>query len=377
MNQKFCLNNQTHFKGNPFMSQEEYDVVLDQVCKNFGNVVAVDNISLKVRKGTFLTILGPSGCGKTTTLRLIGGFESPARGRIFIKGQDVTGIPPYKRETNLVFQDLALFPHMNVLNNIGFGLKMKGVSKRQVKEKVQAMLEMVELPNVTYRKTNQLSGGQRQRVALCRALIMEPAVLLLDEPLGALDAKIRKQMQTELKNLQIRLGRTFISVTHDQEEAMTMSDEIAIMNNGRIEQVGAPDSVYERPISRFVANFLGDCNLINVEIVESKPERVVVREPRLGTFFFHPDSHWQNKAGQKHMSMMIRPENITIVQNHRNFENIITGMIETLAFKGSTTEYVVKADSTEIKLQIQGRSQFRQGDNVSIAWRPEDCYLIP
>jgi spermidine/putrescine transport system ATP-binding protein len=359
------------------MSQEEYDVVLDEVSKSFDNVVAVDNVSLMVRKGTFLTILGPSGCGKTTTLRLIGGFESPARGRIFIKGQDVTDIAPYKRETNLVFQDLALFPHMNVLHNIGFGLRMRGVSKRQVKEKVKAMLEMVELPNVTYRKTNQLSGGQRQRVALCRALIMEPAVLLLDEPLGALDAKIRKQMQTELKNLQMRLGRTFISVTHDQEEAMTMSDEIAIMNNGRIEQVGAPHSVYERPVSRFVANFLGDCNLIDVEIVESKPERVVVREPRLGTFFSHPDRDWQNKAGQKHMSMMIRPENITIVQDNRNFENIITGVIETLAFKGSTTEYVVKADSTEIKLQIQGKSQFRQGDRVSIGWRPEDCYLIP
>jgi len=359
------------------MSQQEHDVVLDQVSKNFGNIVAVDDVSLKVRRGSFLTLLGPSGCGKTTTLRLIGGLEFPTRGRILIKGQDVTDTPPYKRETNLVFQDFALFPHMNVLNNIGFGLRMRGVQKREVKEKVQEMLDLVELPDVTYRRTNQLSGGQRQRVALSRALILEPAVLLLDEPLGALDAKIRKQMQTELKNLQRKLSRTFISVTHDQEEAMTMSDEIAIMNNGHVEQVGPPHVVYERPVSRFVANFLGDCNLIEVEVVESRPERVVVREPRLGTFLFHPDRDWQNLRHQGNMLMMIRPENITIVEDHHSFPNKIGGRIKTLAFKGSITEYVVETSWTEIKLQVQGRSQLNQGDPVLIGWKAEDCYLIP
>ncbi len=242
----------------------------------------MENVSLRVKRGTFLTLLGPSGCGKTTTLRVIGGFENPTEGEVFIKGREVKGVPPFKRETNLVFQDYALFPHMNVLENIGFGLKMRGVGKGEIRKRVETMLEMVGLPEILFRRSNQLSGGQRQRVALCRALILEPAVLLLDEPLGALDAKIRKQMQTELKSLQKKLGMTFISVTHDQEEAMTMSDEIAIMNGGRIEQTGSPQSIYDRPHSRFVATFLGECNLIDVEVVEATPQRVLVREPHLG-----------------------------------------------------------------------------------------------
>lgn len=359
------------------MSVEEYDVVLDQVSKHFGSVVAVDQVSLSVKRGTFLTLLGPSGCGKTTTLRLIGGLERPTEGRIFIKGQDVTDTPPYKRETNLVFQDFALFPHMNVQNNIGFGLRMRGIDKGEIRRRVKEMLDLVELREMSYRKTNELSGGQRQRVALCRALILEPAVLLLDEPLGALDAKIRKQMQTELKSLQRKLGRTFISVTHDQEEAMTMSDEIAIMNNGRIEQVGSPRHVYERPLTRFVANFLGECNLIDVEVVESGSDRVVVREPRLGPFVFHPERDRQNLRCQGKMVMMVRPENIVLLQNDRDLPNRIGGRIKTLAFKGSITEYVVEAGSIEIKLQVQGRSQLNQGDPVRIGWRPEDCHLIP
>jgi len=279
------------------MDRKEYDVVLDSVSKVFDNISAMDNVSLKVKKGTFLTLLGPSGCGKTTTLRVIGGFESPTSGRIFLRDRDVTDVPPYKRDTNIVFQDFALFPHMNVFSNIAFGLKMRGSAKRQIRKRVQEVLDMVGLPDITYRKPNQLSGGQRQRVALCRSLIMEPAVLLLDEPLGALDAIIRKQMQTELKNLQMKLNRTFISVTHDQEEAMTMSDEIAIMNQGCIEQVGTPLSIYEKPASKFVATFLGECNLIDVEIVESNPNRVVVTSSQLpGSFFFHPPKDWQNRS---------------------------------------------------------------------------------
>lgn len=360
------------------MDLQEYDVVLDSISKKFDKITAMDNVSLKVRKGAFLTLLGPSGCGKTTTLRIIGGFESPTSGRIFLRNQDVTDVPPYKRDTNIVFQDYALFPHMNVFSNIAFGLKMRGSAKQQIKKRVQEMLDMVGLPDITYRKPNQLSGGQRQRVALCRSLIMEPAVLLLDEPLGALDAMIRKQMQTELKNLQIKLGRTFISVTHDQEEAMTMSDEIAIMNQGRIEQVGIPHSIYERPASKFVATFLGECNLIDVVIVACDPNRVVVTSPQLpGSFVFHPPNVWQNRSNHKHLSMMIRPENITIAQGEQTYENKIDGVVKELVFKGSITEYLVQADTTEIKLQIQGKSQVNKGENVTITWQETDCYLIP
>jgi spermidine/putrescine transport system ATP-binding protein len=360
------------------MDLQEYDVVLDSVSKKFDKITAMHNVSLEVKKGTFLTLLGPSGCGKTTTLRIIGGFESPTGGRIFLRGRDVTGIPPYKRDTNLVFQDFALFPHMNVFSNIAFGLKMRGSAKQQIKKRVLEMLDMVGLPDITYRKPNQLSGGQRQRVALCRSLIMEPAVLLLDEPLGALDAMIRKQMQTELKNLQVKLGRTFISVTHDQEEAMTMSDEIAIMNQGRIEQIGTPHSIYEKPASKFVATFLGDCNLIPIEIVEFNPNRVVVKSPQLpGTFFFHPPRDWQNKSNHRNMSMMIRPENITIAQGKQSYVNKIDVIVKESVFKGSITEYLVQANSTEIRFQIQGKSQFKKGENVTITWQDTDCFLIP
>lgn len=359
------------------MDVRKWDVELDHVSKKFGNIVAVDDLSLKVKPDTFLTFLGPSGCGKTTTLRLIGGLESPTEGKVLIKGHDVTDLPPYKRETNLVFQDFALFPHMNVLGNIGFGLRMRRVGRGKIRERVQKVLEMVGLPEAMYRKTNQLSGGQRQRVALCRALILEPAVLLLDEPLGALDAKIRKQMQAELKNLQMKLGRTFISVTHDQEEAMTMSDEIAIMNDGRIEQVGDPHTVYNKPASRFVASFLGDCNLIEVEVLGLQLGRIAARNPHLGTFFFQPEKDWEKSPSQKNMGIMVRPEHITITEKIQAGMNVINGKIKTVSFKGSATEYVLGAESMDMKFQIQGKSQYKPGDKVAISWRPEDCYLIP
>lgn len=360
------------------MDRKEYDVVLDSVSKAFDNITAMDNVSLKVKKGTFLTLLGPSGCGKTTTLRIIGGFESPTEGRIFLRGRDVTGVPPYKRDTNLVFQDYALFPHMNVFSNIAFGLKMRDSAKQLIKRRVLEMLDMVGLADISNRKPHQLSGGQRQRVALCRALIMEPAVLLLDEPLGALDAMIRKQMQTELKNLQMKLDRTFISVTHDQEEAMSMSDDIAIMNQGCIEQVGSPHSIYEKPASKFVATFLGECNLIDVVIVAGDPNRVVVKSPQLpGSFYFHPPKDWQSRSNHQHTSMMIRLENITIAHGEQAHANKIVGVVKELVFKGSITEYIVQADAAEIKLQIQGRSQFNKGDNMTITWQEKDCYLIP
>ena len=238
------------------------DVRLVDVVKRFGETVAVDHIDLEVQDGEFFSLLGPSGCGKTTTLRMIGGFEEPTSGLIELQGEDVTWLPPFKRNVNTVFQNYALFPHLTIYENVAFGLRRKGVKDQEVKSRVAEMLALVELPGYERRKPTQISGGQAQRVALARALINKPAVLLLDEPLGALDLKLRKQMQVELKRIQQEVGITFIYVTHDQEEAMTMSDRIAVMNKGRYEQLGDPESLYERPTTRFVAGFLGISNLL-------------------------------------------------------------------------------------------------------------------
>ena len=244
----------------------EVDVRLVDVVKKFGDAVAVDHINLEVRDGEFFSLLGPSGCGKTTTLRMIGGFEQPTSGLIELQGQDVTWLPPFKRNVNTVFQNYALFPHLTIFENVAFGLRRERVKDAEVKSRVTDMLKLVELPGFESRKPTQISGGQAQRVALARALINRPAVLLLDEPLGALDLKLRKQMQVELKRIQQEVGITFIYVTHDQEEAMTMSDRIAVMNRGRYEQLGDPEGLYERPTTRFVAGFLGVSNLLPATI---------------------------------------------------------------------------------------------------------------
>ncbi len=242
------------------------DVRLDRVTKRFGDFIAVDDLSLEINQGEFFSLLGPSGCGKTTTLRMIGGFEEVTDGTVYLGDQDVTGLPPFKRDTNTVFQNYALFPHLSVFENIAFGLRRRKVPSGEVRGQVAAMLKLVELPGYEQRKPTQLSGGQQQRIALARALINHPRVLLLDEPLGALDLKLRKQMQVELKGIQSEIGITFIFVTHDQEEAMTMSDRIAVMRQGKIEQLGAPEELYERPRTEFVAGFLGVSNLLDAEV---------------------------------------------------------------------------------------------------------------
>jgi spermidine/putrescine transport system ATP-binding protein len=244
------------------------DVVLRNVTKQFAGVTAVDNVSLEIEDGEFFAMLGPSGCGKTTTLRMIAGFEQPTDGEILIKGQAVQGIPAYHRPVNTVFQDYALFPHMTALENVAFGLEMRGIARKEALKRAAGALEMVQLPQVGKRKPSQMSGGQQQRVALARALVNEPAVLLLDEPLGALDLKLRKAMQFELKEMQTELGITFIFVTHDQEEAMTMANRIAVMSEGKMLQVGTPTEIYETPVNRFVADFIGETNFIEGVIVE-------------------------------------------------------------------------------------------------------------
>src|ERR1700674_1787610 len=257
---------------------------LEAVRKSYGQVLAVAGVDLTVKEGEFFTLLGPSGSGKTTLLRLIAGFERPDSGRIELAGRDVTGVPPYARETNTVFQDYALFPHMSVADNIGYGLKVKGIARPERQERVQRALKMVRLDGLDKRRPNQLSGGQRQRVALARAVVNEPEVLLLDEPLGALDLKLRQEMQLELKRIQKEVGITFVYVTHDQEEALTMSDRIAVMARGGIEQVGPPVEVYERPASEFVAGFIGISNLLvrgGVRFVV-RPEKLILLFPGEG-----------------------------------------------------------------------------------------------
>ena len=244
------------------------DVRLVDVVKDFAEVRAVDGISLEIPRGSFFALLGPSGCGKTTTLRMIGGFEEPTEGQIFLGDRDVVGLPPYKRDVNTVFQSYALFPHMTVAQNVAFGLERRGIGKTEVRARVREVLELVDLAGRENRKPRQLSGGQQQRVALARAIVCNPRVLLLDEPLGALDLKLRKQMQLELKRIQHEVGLTFVHVTHDQEEAMTMADTIAIMNAGRIEQLGSPAELYEGPATAFVAGFLGKSNLLSGSITE-------------------------------------------------------------------------------------------------------------
>jgi len=248
------------------MDAGDVDVRLERVTKQFNELKAVDDLELDIQHGEFFSMLGPSGCGKTTTLRMIGGFEEPSAGIVYLNGQDVTGLPPYKRDVNTVFQSYALFPHLDVYENVAFGLRRKKVEKGAIRERVIDALHLVDLPGFEKRKTSQLSGGQQQRVALARALVNHPQVLLLDEPLGALDLKLRKQMQLELKRIQSEVGITFIYVTHDQEEAMTMSDRLAVMRHGRIEQIGHPVDVYEDPQTEFVAGFLGASNLIDGEV---------------------------------------------------------------------------------------------------------------
>jgi ABC-type Fe3+/spermidine/putrescine transport system ATPase subunit len=252
------------------------DVELRGVTKRFGGVVAVDGLDLEVRHGEFLSLLGPSGCGKTTTLRLVAGFERPDAGEVLIAGRDVAALPPYKRDVNTVFQSYALFPHLNVTDNVAYGLKQRGLSRRERRRKAKEILELVRLPEVERRKPRELSGGMQQRVALARALVMSPRVLLLDEPLGALDLKLRKELQVFLKTLHADLGITFVYVTHDQEEALAMSDRVAVMSRGQIEQLGSPQEIYDRPASRFVADFIGETNFIrrNGDLFALRPERI-------------------------------------------------------------------------------------------------------
>ena len=340
------------------------------------DVLAVNNMQLNIAEGVFFSILGPSGCGKTTTLRMIGGFESPTEGDVVIDGKLQGETPPNNRPVNTVFQNYALFPHMNVFDNVAFGLQMKKVAKDGIEPRVHEMLEMVKLPGMENRKPKQLSGGQQQRVALARALINLPKVLLLDEPLGALDPKLRKGMQFELKELQDRVGITFVYVTHDQEEALVMSDLIAVMNKGVLLQVGSPEEIYEHPRTRFVADFIGETNFLEGTIAEiSGKEIVVLLNDQVS---IHATSDMPVKKGQA-VSVAIRPEKMRLDGGDNG---TVKGLVEEIVYLGTEMRYIVMlADQTSVMVREQliapeSRRSYQAGDEVGLNWNPEHALIL-
>lgn len=332
--------------------------------KEYSGNVVVDGIDFWVKKNEFLTILGPSGCGKTTTLRMVAGFVEPSSGEILFNGKDITKKPAYERPINTVFQKYALFPHMNVYENIAFGLKIKKLPKKQIEEKVYRILDLVNLPGTEKRSVTSLSGGQQQRIAIARALVNEPAVLLLDEPLGALDLKLRKEMQIELKNMQRELGITFIYVTHDQEEALTMSDKIIVMNQGRIQQIGAPIDIYNEPTNRFVANFIGESNIFEGSMPKDMLAKFAGREWNCLDKGFAPDE----KA-----SIVVRPEDVHIEARNPEIDGL-HAVVESVVFKGVHYEFLVKEGDRH--WLVHNTEYFEEGQEVSIYMTPDDIHVM-
>ncbi|MBA2312191.1 MAG: ABC transporter ATP-binding protein [Actinobacteria bacterium] len=358
------------------------DIRLEGLTKEFKEMVAVDHIDLTIEEGEFFSLLGPSGCGKTTTLRMIGGFEDPTEGHIYLGGSEVTGLPPYKRNVNTVFQSYALFPHLNVHDNVAYGLKRKKVAGDEIKSRVHEMLDIVDLPGYEQRRINQLSGGQQQRVALARALVNRPALLLLDEPLGALDLKLRKTMQLELKRIQGDVGITFVYVTHDQEEAMTMSNRIAVMNAGHFEQVGAPQDVYELPATEFVSGFLGASNLLEGEIESvNGPTAKVALE--LGATVALPADRLPTRQGR--IGIGVRPEKIHIqdasAADASSRANAIEAMVRMSTYTGVSTSYECRtSDGSPVVVYVQnlGSSSVSigAGTRVRLSWDPEHTFAV-
>jgi spermidine/putrescine transport system ATP-binding protein len=345
--------------------------------------LAVDHIDLEVRDGEFFSLLGPSGCGKTTTLRMIGGFEQPTEGTIELHGEDVTWLPAYKRNVNTVFQNYALFPHLTIFENVAFGLRRRKLPEAEVKKRVTDMLQLVELPGYERRKPSQISGGQAQRVALARALVNKPAVLLLDEPLGALDLKLRKQMQVELKRIQQEVGITFIYVTHDQEEAMTMSDRIAVMNRGHYEQLGDPEVLYERPKTRFVAGFLGVSNLLPAT-PNGASNGYAGYNLADGTGCRIPREIVEDQGGE--VAIGVRPEKIRLFESDADVPaglNRLTGVIKDASYIGVSTQYIVAlTDGHNVTVYEQNVERatkaelWRPGEKVQLAWQPEHSFVV-
>lgn len=332
------------------------------ITKEFGGVAVVKNIDFWVKKNQFLTILGPSGCGKTTTLRMIAGFEKPTSGQIYFEGKDITELPPYMRPINTVFQKYALFPHMDIYENIAFGLRIKKIGEKEIASKVAKMLELVNLNGFEKRSVNSLSGGQQQRIAIARALVNEPKVLLLDEPLGALDLKLRKEMQIELKNMQKELGITFVYVTHDQEEALTMSDKIIIMNQGEIQQIGSPTDIYNEPENAFVADFIGESNIFDGIMIKDFEVHFA------GNNFRCVDGGFGENTP---VDIVIRPEDVQLVSSELG---LLTGVVKSVVFKGVHYEMLIKEGDRE--WMVHSTTMEPEGKTVGISITPDDIHIM-
>ena len=359
------------------------DVRLVELTKRFREVVAVDAISLDIRIGEFFSLLGPSGCGKTTTLRMIGGFELPTSGRVELRGRDVTMEPPERRPVNMVFQSYALFPHLSVFDNVSFGLRRRKMPDADVRRRVGAALELVRLTGFDRRGPAELSGGQQQRVALARALVCEPTVLLLDEPLGALDLKLRRQLQVELKRVQVEVGITFVYVTHDQEEALALSDRIAVMNGGRIEQLGTPEELYDRPRTRFVADFIGTTNLLAGKVASVAGDDMVLELEAGGRCVVGADGLVPGAAVEiavrpEALQLSPRPASSTATGGGATAGSWLGGTIEQSAYLGTSISYQVRTDGGQRVVASVPRTQGRiaTGTPVEIRWRSEDTLVL-
>ena len=344
------------------MVEDTHLIELNGITKTFGDTKALDNVSLYIRKREFITLLGPSGCGKTTMLRIIGGFEYPDEGQVLFEGRDIAAVPPYKRRVNTVFQKYALFPHLNVFDNIAFGLRLKKMPKAEIAERVHRMLKLVNLEGFEKRSVDAMSGGQQQRIAIARALVNEPEVLLLDEPLGALDLKLRKEMQIELKQMQQQLGITFVYVTHDQEEALTMSDTIAVMQGGRIQQIGDPKRIYDEPKNAFVAAFIGESNILHGTMIEDDLVEMCGRQ------FECVDEGFGHNTP---VDVVVRPEDVMVVGED---VGMLVGEVTSVTFKGVHYEMVVRAG--DFDWRIHSTTMQPAGSRVGLTIVPFNIHIM-
>ncbi len=358
----------------------EADIELQGVTKRFGSLAAVDNVDLEVYRGEFLSVIGPSGCGKTTTMRLIAGLDQPDSGQIIIRGEQMAGVPPYRRNVGLVFQSFALFPHLTVIKNVEFGLRMRGEAAREREDKALKGLRAVGMEDLARRHIDQLSGGQRQRVALARALVVEPALILLDEPLGSLDARLRIEMQSELKSLQRQMGITFIHVSHNQGEALVMADRIAVMDEGHFEQIAAPQTIYNEPKSRFVAEFVGRNNLFDGRVSDISDGKVRVETPHAT---FAVDQNGAGIEAGRQVTLVVRADLMrSRIGGEPVGENSITGVIKGLEYAGSMILVVLDlGNGEELKVEqheslSQGQSAPRHGDSLTVSWSSADGHLL-
>lgn len=347
-------------------------LTLENINKTFGDVVAVDNLSLTINKGEFFCLLGPSGCGKTSTLRIIAGFDKPTSGRVLLNGKDITDIPPNKRNVNTVFQNYALFPHLTVYENVAFGLRIKNIPKNEINIRVMESLKLVALEERKNFKPSQLSGGQQQRVALARAIVNQPEILLLDEPLGALDEKLREQMQVELSNIQKKLGITFIFITHNQEEALTMADRMAVMKNGKIEQLGKTEEIYIRPKSKFVAEFIGNMNFLSGQIISAQNNNYLLKLSDKTTIEL--DSENKYSINDK-ITLALRPEQLRLSKSKPNGEeNYFKGIIKNEVFFGDSSKFYVGTEQHG-NLLVMFQNYLPSGANPDIFHEHDEVYI--